>query len=187
MVLPSLIGGCADPEFNAALNDFVDTAAVVVGGAAVAAGVSEGSPDLAGQGGQLLGQGLQGFAGTETTGGGGLQPSAGDAGLSGAAGTCAGHPETREGISECYREIARQMQSDEETCRARQANLSSLTGVTPPSTSTGGWGQDDSFEACADLNHRGKLYATCMAEGILDPQNQYYPLQSECAQRYGFQ
>jgi hypothetical protein len=188
IILPLLLAGCSDPQFHGALNDFVNTASVIVGGAGMAVGVSQGNTAMAGQGGNLMGQGLQGFAGAGSTAGG----DASGAGVSGdqssPGATCPGYPETRQGISECYRAIARQMEGDEQTCRARQANLSGSSNFASGTViSNGQWGQADSFEDCADLNNRGKLYATCIADGILDPQNQYYPLQSACAQRYGFQ
>ena len=110
------------------------------------------------------------------------------AGLDQAQGTCPTAPTTREGISECYHAIAAEMATNAQTCAQNAAGMSSLNpgpllGATSgPDT----YSQRQSFENCAELNTRGSQYATCVADGILDPSTQYNPLVQECAQFWGF-
>lgn len=181
------LSGCPDPTFYDALNDAVGTAAIVVGGAATVAGVTEGNAALAQGGTDLLAQGVVAVDDTGTADSVASSDPSG-VGLDQAQGTCPTAPTTREGISECYRAIAAEMTTNADTCAQNAASMSSLT-PDPLLGATSGpdtYSQRQSFENCAELNTRGSRYATCVADGILDPSTQYNPLVKACGQRYGF-
>ncbi|MBI2206772.1 MAG: hypothetical protein HYU41_23290 [Candidatus Rokubacteria bacterium] len=103
----------------------------------------------------------------------------------GAGDACPARPTTRQQISECYRQFSKGHLDTALNCAQKARDMASL-GHTPSGSTSGSFGQQPAFVACAELNARAADYTQCVSSGILQPGAQYNPLVKACAEKTGF-